>query len=160
MRVTFVVPKEDDRENPLHQFTQCRVLPPVGLARMAGLAGKQARVSVVDERIGSDPHNGRPDIAVFFINAYNRERCLTLARHYRELGGYVVLSGAMLANDSAQPAQYANSLFVGYGEECIADFLNDYHLGKAKTVYYSGNEARTYGRTEAANGYMALSVAS
>jgi hypothetical protein len=159
MKVTFVVPKDDDRENPYNPFRQCRILPPAGLARMAGVAGKRARVSVMDERIAAASHDGRPDIAVFFVNGYNRDRCLTLARLYSTLGSYVVLSGSVLMEDPAHAAQVANSLFVGYGEECIAEFLNDYQLGKAKTSYFSRG-AGTCGRPVTAKGNTAFSMAS
>jgi hypothetical protein len=143
MNITFIVPKEDDRDSPLNQFAQCRVLPPAGLARMAGLAGKQAMVSVRDERVALIPHKNTAqstvEVVVLFINSYNRERCLVLAKLYRDLGSYVVLSGPLLVKDYTEPGKYADSLFAGYGEDCMVDFLSDYQQGKAKAVYFAGN---------------------
>lgn len=143
MNLTFIIPKDDDRDSPLNQFTQCRVLPPAGLARMAGLAGKQAKVAVRDERVGLAPHaaaaHSTVDVVVLFINSYNRERCLVLAKLYRDLGSYVVLSGPLLLKDYTEPGKYADSLFAGYGEECMADFLRDFRQRKARAVYFAGN---------------------
>lgn len=160
MKITFVVPKDDDRTNPLSQFAQSRILPPVGLGRMAGLAGKQGAVALVDERIDSACHNYQADIVVFFINNYNRERCLVLAKLYRNAGCYIVFSGSMLAKDALEPAQYANSLLVGYGEDCIADFLCDYRQGKAKLFYHSADKAKTSTEVGGGSGYPALQLAS
>ena len=160
MKITFVVPKDDDRTSPLSQYAQCRILPPVGLGRMAGLAGKQGTVALVDERIDSAHHNCQADIAVFFINSYNRERCLVLAKLYRDAGSYVVFSGSMLTKDALEPAQYASSLLVGYGEDCIAEFLTDYQQGKAKAFYYSANKAKTNTEIGGGSRYPVLQLAS
>jgi hypothetical protein len=139
MKVTFVIPKDDDRENPMNQFAQCRVLPPAGLARMAGLAGKQAQVTVRDERIAATHHDGQADLVVLFINSYNRDRCLVLAKLYQDLDCYVVLSGPLLVKDAIEAGKYADCLFAGYGEDCMADFLRDYRRGRAKAFYYAGS---------------------
>ncbi len=159
MKITFVVPKDEDRTNPLSQFSQCRILPPVGLGRMAGLAGKHASVVLVDERIESAHDNYRADVAVFIINSYNRERCLVLAKLYRDAGSYVVFSGAMLAKDAVELAKLADSLLVGYGEECIAEFLHDYRQGTPKLFYHSANKAKTSTHVKAGNAYAALQLA-
>ena len=160
MKVTFVVPKDDDRASPLSQFTQCRILPPVGLGRMAGLAGKYGSVKLVDERIDSARHNYKADIAVFIVNSYNRDRCLVLSTLYRDFGSYVVFSGPLLATDLIEPSKYADSLFIGFGEECIAEFLSDYSSGKAKSFYHSGSELKTGARINTGGRYMELSLAS
>jgi len=160
MKITFIVPKEDDRTSPLSQFAQCRIFPPVGLGRMAGFAGKQGKVALVDERIDSARHNYQADIAVFIINSYNRERCLVLAKLYRDAGCYVVFSGSVLAKDALEPAQYADSLLVGYGEDCIAEFLADYQQDKTKTFYHSANKVKTNTQVGGVSHYPALQLAS
>ena len=160
MKITFVVPKDDDRASPLSQFAQCRILPPVGLGRMAGYAGKQGEVALVDERIDPAHYNYRADIAVFFINSYNRERCLVLAKLYRDAGCYVVFSGSVLAKDALEPALYADSLLVGYGEDCIAEFLSDYQQGKTKAFYHSANTVKTKVKIAGGSCYPALQLAS
>ncbi len=160
MKITFVVPKDSDSASPLSSLAQCRILPPAGLGRMAGIAGKLGEVTLVDERIESARHNYRAEIAVFFINSYNRERCLVLAKIYRDAGTYVVFSGAMLAKDVLEPAKYADSLLVGYGEECIAEFLTDYRLGKPKSFYHSTNNTKVNAKVKVRHGYAVLRLAS
>jgi hypothetical protein len=163
MQITFVVAKDNDSASasPLSQFTQCRILPPVGLGRMAGLAGKHGSVKLVDERIDSAHHNYRADIAVFIINSYNRDRCLVLSKLYRDAGSYVVFSGPMLAKDLVEPSKYADSLFIGYGEECMAMFLSDYASGGlVKSLYHGETRMKTGAKIDTAGRFMALSLAS
>ena len=145
MKTTFVVPKNDDRNNPLSATNSARILPPAGLARMAGFAGRLGRVALVDERIVPvDSPMGaidKTDIAVLFINNYNRERCFELARLCRQAGSYVVLTGPALSRDSAQALDYADSLLLGFGAECLADFLLDFQQGEEKRFYGTRAEA-------------------
>jgi radical SAM superfamily enzyme YgiQ (UPF0313 family) len=135
MKTTFIVPKDDDRSCPLSQAGFGRVLPPVGLAPMAGLVGRHGAVDLVDERIASARHTFSSDIAVFFINSYNRQRCFELAKLYRQSGSYVVFSGPLLSRDIMEPSNYADSLLQGFGEDYMAEFLSDYKKGKAKCFY-------------------------
>ena len=63
MKVVFIVPKDNDQHSPLSQFTQCRLFPPVGLARMAGMVGKHGSVFVIDERTESAQHEPQAHVA-------------------------------------------------------------------------------------------------
>lgn len=141
MKTTFIVPKDDDRTYSLNPSAAARVFPPNGLARMAGLVGRQGGVALVDERIGSAHHVYNTDIAVFFINSYNRQRCFELAERYRLSGVYVVFTGPLLAGDPEQALVHADSLLLGFGEECLAEFLSDYKRGKAKCFYHGRDSA-------------------
>ena len=70
MKIAFVIPKDDDQHNPQNQYAQGRIFPPVGLARMAGIVGRQASVAVVDERIEPTNHSQKAQIAIIFIKLY------------------------------------------------------------------------------------------
>ena len=139
MKVAFIVPKDDDRHSPLSQFAQCRVLPPVGLARMAGLAGKRGSVVVVDERIASAKHQRHAQIAVIFVNSYNSFRAHELARQYKQYGSHVVFTGPKLMqspDETERAERYADSLFMGSAEDNMPIFLSDFIAGKAKRFYH------------------------
>ena len=159
MKTTFIVPKDDDRTNGLNPPAFGRILPPVGLARMAGFVGRHGKVSLVDERITSASHNCCADVAVFFINSYNRQRCFSLATLYRQTGSYVVFTGPMLAWDSAESLNYADSLLVGFGEECMGEFLSDYKQGRAKCFYHSACKESLLSQSKTAVGHAPLSLA-
>lgn len=135
MKVAFVIPRDNDTHSPLSQFAQCRILPPVGLARMAGQVGKKAYVSVVDERIDDKYHKGNAQIAVIFINSYNRQRAYDVADYYRKCGSTVVFTGPLLNNAMEDAGKYADSLFMGDGGDNMPEFIEDYNRGKVKRFY-------------------------
>lgn len=141
MKVLFLVPKDDGEHSPLSQFSQCRVLPPVGLARMAGLAGMQGSIQVLDERLADVLYPRKADIVVMFVNHYNQYRAYQLAEQYRRLGCFVVFTGPMLNHDVSLARHHADSLFIGAGEENIGEFLWDYQLGSPKQEYISGQRS-------------------
>jgi len=156
MKTTFIVPKDDDRNAPLTQSGFGRTLPPNGLARMAGLMGKAGTVALVDERVASPRQVDKTDIAVFFINSYNRQRCFELANLYRENGSYVVFTGPMLTRDSSEAQNYADSLLLGFGEDCMAEFLADYRRGNAKCFYNAQGSKMPKLPFHTANGYATV----
>ncbi|WP_455375632.1 hypothetical protein [Kaarinaea lacus] len=135
MKVAFIIPRDNDTQGPLSQFSQCRILPPVGLARMAGMVGKKAYVTVVDERIDDKKHKGNAHIAVIFINSYNRQRAYDIANYYRNCGSTVVFTGPLLSNAMEDAEKYADALFVGDGGDNMPAFIQDYKIGKIKHFY-------------------------
>ena len=137
MKIAFVIPKDDDQHNPSNQRTQGKIFPPVGLARMVGIAGKQTCVTLSDERL--DPTNTvkKAHIAIIFINSYNQQRACDLARHYHDIGCLVVLTGPMLSHSLELDHSAADCLFIGAGEDNLPDFLADYRSGKTRRFYRS-----------------------
>jgi len=135
MKVAFIIPRNDDQHQPVNPTNQCRILPPVGLAHMAGVMGKLGSVTLHDERINSDNPHQRVQIAIVFINHYNQQRACDIARHYRLSGSFVILTGPKLSGLSDLPTRSANCLFIGPGEDYIAKFLTDYQTGKPKRIY-------------------------
>ena len=135
MKVTFVVPKDDDQQSKQNQYLQGRIFPPVGLARMAGIAGKHASVTLIDERIETSKPLKCAQIAVIFINSYNQQRACQLAQQYQAKGCLVVMTGPMLSHSIDPAYNTANCLFIGPGEDNISDFLADYTKGKTKRIY-------------------------
>lgn len=137
MKVAFIVPKDNDKDSPLSQLSQCRILPPVGLARMAGLIGKKGNIALVDERIESARHERKANIAVIFINSYNRQRAYNLARLYKQCGSTVVFTGPVLNTAAEDADKHADCLLLGSAEDSLSGFLSDYRQGKVKRFYHS-----------------------
>ena len=135
MKVAFVVPKDDGHINPLNGLAQCRLFPPVGLARMAGQVKKHGRSELVDERVGKGKHINDADIAVVFINSYNRNRSYELAKRYNSRGTYVIFTGPVLTQSAEDACEHADCLFIGDGDAILPDFLNDYAAGKLRRLY-------------------------
>jgi radical SAM superfamily enzyme YgiQ (UPF0313 family) len=135
MKVAFVVPRDDGHSYPLNEFAQYRSLPPLGLARMAGHVGKHGTSCLVDERIGEARHADDADIAVVFINTYNRMRAYELAAHYHARGTYVVFTGPVLLNNPEQASDHADCLLIGEGASILPVFLSDFLRGKLRRLY-------------------------
>lgn len=160
MKAAFIIPKNDDQHQQANPETQCRILPPVGLARMAGIMGKQAKVSLLDERITPNIQCQSVQIAIIFINSYNQHRAHDIARHYRAQGSFVVMTGSMLSNTADLPSESADSLFIGSGEEHITKFLADYQTGKTKQFYRSHTQTEYLDRRTYLHGDSSLRLAS
>ncbi|WP_455206772.1 hypothetical protein [Kaarinaea lacus] len=160
MNVAFVVPRNDDQHQPQNHLMQCRIFPPAGLARMAGIIGKHASVSLIDERIEEIAHTQATTIAIIFANSYNQQRAIDLARRYRALGSFVVMTGTILGSCSDLFSRIADCLLIGGGEDHIANFLADYQTGKPRH-FYQGPVQTTSARPNcvAVEG-MSLSLAS
>ena len=160
MKVAFVIPKDDDQHGPQNQYTQGRIFPPAGLARMAGIVGKQARVALIDERMESSHTKQKVQIAIVFINSYNQQRSYELARYYHAMGSIVVMTGPMLSDSIDKAHDYADCLFVGAGEDNLPDFLSDYRKGKTKRYYRSTGIECNSGQNSLINENTGLRLAS
>jgi len=135
MKIAFVIPKDDDQHNPQNQYAQGRIFPPVGLARMAGIIGKQACVNLIDERIEPTNPALNVQIAIIFINSYNQQRACDLAHYYHATGCLVVMTGPMLSHSIDLADNVADCLFIGSGEDNLSEFLADYRKGKTRRFY-------------------------
>ena len=135
MKIVFVVPKDDDQHGPQNQYAQGRIFPPVGLARMAGIAGQQATVTLIDERFETSHPDINVQIAIIFINSYNQQRACEFAQYYHAAGCLVVMTGPMLSHSIEPAYNVADCLFIGAGEDNLPGFLADYNKGKTKRVY-------------------------
>jgi len=142
MKVAFIIPRDHDNQGPYSQYSQCRILPPVGLARMAGTVGKKAYVTVVDERIDEKKHKGNVHVAVIFINSYNRQRAYDIANYYRNCGSTVVFTGPLLTNAMEDADKFADTLFVGDGGDNMPAFMQDFMLGRVKRYYRNNNSLK------------------
>lgn len=141
MKIAFVVPEDDGQHGLREEFLQCRIFPPASLARMVGQVGKQGDVYLIDERIKPQEHDEAVDVALIFVNSYNRDRAFVLASQYRNRGSYVILTGPVLQETPEAACQHADCLFIGAGGDSLPLFLKDYHRGMARRLYMSVNKA-------------------
>lgn len=159
MKVAFIVPRDHDQHGPLSEFTQCKIFPPVSLARMAGQAAQHAHVSYLDERADSASDLPQADIAVVFVNSYNRYRAYEIARAYQDKGCFTVFTGPFLSQAPEEACRYAKCVFIGGGEEILPGFLVDYRCGKPRRLYASANMCQSTGSAPAMSGALTLSLA-
>lgn len=160
MKVAFVIPKDDDQHETQNQCTQGRIFPPVGLARMAGIAGKLGHIRLIDERIKPNSSLDSPLIAIIFINSYNQQRACDLARCYQAMGCFVVMTGPILSQPIKQEYNFVDCLFIGAGEDNFPDFLADYRKGKIKRYYCHSGQTATAAQKNCISENTYLSLAS
>jgi len=160
MKAVFIIPKNDDQHNQVNPLTQCRIFPPVGLARMAGIIGRHAMVSLLDERLDTDVQPEPTDIAIIFITSYNQQRACDLARSYQALGCCVVMTGALLSSITDFPSDAADCWFIGSGEDHLAHFLSDYQKGKPKQFYRAAGKVASAAHHRRSMHSSALRLAS
>ena len=132
MNIQFIIPQDDGINQ---SQANARLFPPAGLAKMAGVAGCQAQINVIDERLNSAKRQHRATIAVIFITAYNQQRALRLSKLYRALGSFVVLSGKILESIQSNIDLRGQCLFIGNNPFIMAEFLADFSLGKTRPIY-------------------------
>jgi radical SAM superfamily enzyme YgiQ (UPF0313 family) len=159
MKIAFIVPKDHDPQGPLSEFVHSRIFPPASLARMAGLAARHAHVTSMDERIDSALHLPQADIAIIFINSYNRYRAYEVAQLYSERGSLTVFTGPMLSQAPEEACRYADCVFIGAGEQILPGFLEDYCHDKPRRLYASVNSSMAPASETSGNGALTLCLA-
>jgi hypothetical protein len=102
---------------------------------MTSIAAAGHQVRYLDERLGKVCHDPQIDIAIIFINNYNRQRAYLLATNYRAWDCFVVFTGALLENSPDDAHSMADCLFIGAGEEILPGFLQDFSKGRKRRLY-------------------------
>lgn len=136
MKITFIIPGDQELQLKRHQLHQCRVFPPAGLAHMIDAIARTASTVIVDERIEPARHEQATDIVVIFINTYNQLRAYSLCKLYRSQGTYVVLVGQHLEQARFEARRLANTLLIGRGENTFSRFINDIKCNCANREYF------------------------
>jgi len=135
MNIKFIVPKNQDHYGQLFPSKEGRPFPPFGLARMTAIAPIKHRVTYHDERTETVGHHTHADIAIIFINNYNRSRAYELAQTYRKRGAFVVFTGAILETAPEDAFLKADCLFIGDGEAILQNFLTEFENGHKRHLY-------------------------
>lgn len=143
MKITFIIPGDQELQLKQHQLHQCRVFPPAGLAHMVGAVANIADTHVVDERLASARHAKHSDIAVIFVNSYNQQRAYALCNFYRKQGAYIVLVGQYLEQARFEARRLANTLLVGRGEDTFIRFINDIKAHCVRREYFDKKTCQT-----------------
>jgi radical SAM superfamily enzyme YgiQ (UPF0313 family) len=78
-----------------------------------------------------------PDLVVIQVYITSARRAYRLADHYRSRGAYVALGGLHVTSLPEEAAAYADSIFLGPGEDTWPRFLADFRAGCPRPVYRS-----------------------
>lgn len=137
MTVKFILPSLTEAKSPLWRPIKYSLFPPLGLATLAAYLDDSCEVILEDQHVEYVNLDDEPDLVIIQVYITNASRAYELAKHYKAKGAYICLGGLHVTSLPEEATQYADSIFLGPGEETFPEFLKDYKQGKPKKRYFS-----------------------
>lgn len=141
MHIKFILPALTEAKSPYWRPIKYSLFPPLGLATLAAYCHPDDTIEIVDEHVEALHTDDQPDMVIIQVYITNAFRSYAIASHYKQKGCYVCLGGLHVSSLPDEAMPYADSLFIGPGEESFPRFLNDFKLGVAKKMYWSLNRS-------------------
>ncbi|MEM6802161.1 MAG: radical SAM protein [Bacteroidota bacterium] len=137
MTIKFILPALAEARSPLWRPIKYSLFPPLGLATLAAYVDDDWEVILEDQHVEHINLDDEPDLVIIQVYITNAYRAYELAKHYKTKGAYVCLGGLHVSSLPEEAAPYADSIFIGPGEETFPQFLKDYQVGKPQKTYFS-----------------------
>jgi radical SAM superfamily enzyme YgiQ (UPF0313 family) len=137
----MILPALTEAKSPYFRPIKYSLFPPLGLATLAAYLRDDDMVTLEDEHVETLHLDDNPDLVVIQVYITSAYRAYELALHYKRKGAYIALGGLHVTSMPEEAAQYADSIFLGPGDDTWPAFLADYRAGRPKKVYRS--ESRT-----------------
>ncbi|RSK30128.1 B12-binding domain-containing radical SAM protein [Hymenobacter metallilatus] len=135
MRVKFILPALTEATNPYWRPIKYSLFPPLGLATLAALLPDSWEAELQDEHVEPLHLDDTPNLVVIQVYITNAFRAYALARHYRARGCYVCLGGLHVTSLPEEAAEFADSIFLGPGEDTFPEFLRDWQQRRPRARY-------------------------
>jgi radical SAM superfamily enzyme YgiQ (UPF0313 family) len=114
------------------------VLPPLGVAVVAGLTPKGHEVSIIDENVAPVDFKEKLDlVGVGAMLTCQVPRAFAIADSFREAGVRVVLGGQAVTRLASEAGQHADAVVLGEAEGVWPSVVADAMRGRLKHVYRS-----------------------
>jgi radical SAM superfamily enzyme YgiQ (UPF0313 family) len=137
MNIKMILPALTEAKSPFWRPVKYSLFPPLGLATLAAYCNNDDNITLQDEHVEELDCDDEPEIVVIQVYITNAFRAYKIADNYRKKGAYVCLGGLHVTSLPEEAMPYADSIFLGPGEECWPRFLKDYKAGKAQKIYSS-----------------------
>ncbi|HRE81206.1 MAG TPA: radical SAM protein [Opitutaceae bacterium] len=137
MKVKLILPALTEAKSTYFRPIKYSLFPPLGLATLAAFLSPDDEIDLQDEHVESLQTEDSPDLVVIQVYITSARRSYELADHYRAKGAYVVLGGLHVTSLPEEAARYADTIFLGPGEDTWPRFLRDFREGRALTRYES-----------------------
>lgn len=137
MKVKMILPALAEAESPFWRPIKYSLFPPLGLATLAAYLSPDDEIDLQDQHVEQLNLNDNPDLVIIQIYITNAYRAYKIAENYRKKGAYVILGGLHVTSLPYEAAPYADSIFLGPGEETFPQFLEDFKNGTPQKVYFS-----------------------
>ena len=142
MKVKMILPSLIEAKSPFWRPIKYSLFPPLGLATLASYLDNSDEIDLQDEHVEKLNFDGIPDLVVIQVYITNANRAYSIADFYRKKGSYVVLGGLHVTSLPEEAEKYADSIFIGPGEQTFPEFLSDFRRKAPKRRYIS-SEGRT-----------------
>src|SRR5690242_9509061 len=130
MKVKMILPALTEALSPYWRPIKYSLFPPLGLATLAGYLDDADEVVLQDEHVERLDLTDTPDLVVIQVYITSAYRAYALADHYRAKGAHVALGGLHVTSLPAEAAAYADTIFLGPGEDTWPAFLADFRAGR------------------------------
>lgn len=137
MKVKLILPALTEALSPFWRPIKYHLFPPLGLATIAGFFDERDEIDLQDEHVEALNLDDEPDLVVIQVYITSAYRAYQLADYYRRRGAYIALGGLHVTSLPQEAAQYANTIFLGPGEDTWPQFLQDFRAGHPAKVYQS-----------------------
>jgi radical SAM superfamily enzyme YgiQ (UPF0313 family) len=133
----MILPALAEAESPFWRPIKYSLFPPLGLATLAAYLSPDDEIDLQDQHVEQLNLNDNPDLVVIQVYITNAYRAYKIAEHYKQKGAYVLLGGLHVTSLPDEAAQYADTIFIGPGEETFPQFLKDFKNKQPKKIYSS-----------------------
>lgn len=137
MKVKMILPALAEAESPFWRPIKYSLFPPLGLATLAAYLSPDDEIDLQDQHVETLNLEDEPDLVIIQVYITNAYRSYQLAEHYRKKGAYVILGGLHVTSLPDEAMQYADTIFLGPGEETFPAFLKDFKNKTPKKIYFS-----------------------
>ena len=137
MKVKMILPALTEAVSPYWRPIKYSLFPPLGLATLAGYLDDGDEVVIQDEHVEALDLDDTPDLVVIQVYITSAYRAYALADHYRRKGAHICLGGLHVTSLPDEAAHYADTIFLGPGEDTWPTFLPDFRAGRPGAVYRS-----------------------
>jgi len=135
MKIKMILPALMEAKSPYWRPIKYSLFPPLGLATLAAYCSPDDEIELQDEHVEVLNIHDTPDVVVIQVYITNAFRAYALADHYRKKGAYVCLGGLHVSSLPEEALPYADSIFIGPGEDIFPRFLLDFRQNKSKPIY-------------------------
>jgi len=137
LKVKMILPRKTASDSPFWRPIKYSLFPPLGLAQLAGYLDPDDEVEICDEHVEDMTLDDGPDLVVIEAYITSAARAYDIASRYHARGVHVCLGGLHPTALPYEAVQYADSVFLGPGEDTGPRFLADYRAGRPGRIYRS-----------------------
>src|SRR5690348_16648852 len=122
MKVKMILPALTEAESPFWRPIKYSLFPPLGLATLAAYLSPYDEIELQDQHVEQLNLDDYPNLVIIQVYITNAYRAYAIADHYRQKGAYVILGGLHVTSLPDEAMQYADTIFMGPGEETFPQF--------------------------------------